>query len=311
MKIKRVGTYITGFKYYKYMPHKPYKHDKPVKPDNTGKEGTADLGREITDEDTINKIKKFKIPPSYDNVVILNNKKILAYGYDSKGRKQVIYNSKHIEKQNEQKYDKIQRFDKHFIKIKKQVAKDLKSSDEKNKIIAIIITLILSCGFRIGNIKYEKQNKSYGITTLNYSHIKLLNDNTVSFDFIGKKGVRNQAICKNKYIYAYLSAKLDILASPECPECPECPEYIFKYNNRRITADDVNNYLMCKLKVNITTKDLRTWNANNLFNKYLHKYRNEKNPVKKALELTSFELHNTSNVCKKSYIDPKRLLKAL
>ena len=269
------------------------------------------MGSEITDEDTINKIKKFKIPPSYDNVVILNNKKILAYGYDSKGRKQVIYNSKHIEKQNEQKYDKIQRFDKHFLKIKKQVAKDLKSSDEKNKIIAIIITLILSCGFRIGNIKYEKQNKSYGITTLNYSHIKLLNDNTVSFDFIGKKGVRNQAICKNKYIYAYLSAKLDILAYPECPKCPECREYIFKYNNRRITADDVNNYLMCKLKVNITTKDLRTWNANNLFNKYLHKYRNEKNPVKKALELTSFELHNTSNVCKKSYIDPKRLLKAL
>jgi DNA topoisomerase-1 len=290
MKIKRVGTYIAGFKYYKYMPCK---------------EGKADVGSEITDEDTINKIKKFKIPPSYDNVVILNNKKILAYGYDSKGRKQVIYNSKHIEKQNEQKYDKIQRFDKHFLKIKKQVAKDLKSSDEKNKIIAIIITLILSCGFRIGNTKYEKQNKSYGITTLNYSHIKLLNDNTVSFDFIGKKGVRNQAICKNKYIYVYLSTKLDILA------CPECPEYIFKYNNRRITADDVNNYLMCKLNVNITTKDLRTWNANNLFNKYLHKYRNEKNPVKKALELTSFELHNTSNVCKKSYIDPKRLLKAL
>ena len=81
MKIKRVGTYITGFKYYKYMPHKPYKHDKPVKPDNTGKEGTADLGREITDEDTINKIKKFKIPPSYDNVVILNNKKYLVLYY--------------------------------------------------------------------------------------------------------------------------------------------------------------------------------------------------------------------------------------
>lgn len=307
MKIKRVGTYITGFKYYKYRSGRP---GKPGKPDNEGK---ADVEGEITDEDTINKIKKFKIPPSYDNVVILNNKKILAYGYDSKGRKQVIYNSKHIEKQNEQKYEKIQRFDKHFIKIKKQVAKDLKLSDEKNKIIAIIITLILSCGFRIGNIKYEKQNKSYGITTLNYSHIKLLNDNTVSFDFIGKKGVRNQAICKNKNIYSYLSEKLDILATPstETAECNKYSEYIFKYNNRRITANDVNNYLMCKLKVNITTKDLRTWNANNLFNKYLHKYRNEKNPVKKALELTSLELHNTSNVCKKSYIDPKRLLKAL
>lgn len=294
MKIKRLGTYITGFKYYKYK-------------------AGDDLGGEITDEDTINKIKKFKIPPSYDNVVILNNKKILAYGYDSKGRKQVIYNSKHIEKQNEQKYEKIARLDKHFIKIKKHIAKDLKSSNEKNKIIAIIITLILSCGFRIGNIKYEKQNKSYGITTLNYSHIKLLNNNTVSFDFIGKKRVRNQAICKNKYIYDYLSAKLDSVSSAATASASisECPEYIFKYNNRRITAEDVNNYLMCKLKVNITTKDLRTWNANNLFNKYLHKSRHEKNPVKKALELTSFELHNTSNVCKKSYIDPKLLLKVI
>ena len=298
MKIKRVGTYITGFKYYKYIS------------DKSDNKRNIDIGSEITDEDTINKIKKLKIPPSYDNVVILNNKKIIAYGYDSKGRKQVIYNSKHVEKQNEQKYEKIKKFDKHFIKIKKQVAKDLKSSDEKNKIIAIIITLILSCGFRIGNIKYEKQNKSYGITTLNYSHIKLLNDNTVSFDFIGKKGVRNQAICKNKYIYAYLSEKLNILTTTTT-STSESPEYIFKYNNRRITADDVNNYLMCKLKVNITTKDLRTWNANNLFNKYLHKYRNEKNPIKKALELTSFELHNTSTVCKKSYIDPTRLLKAI
>jgi len=297
MKIKRVGTYITGFKYYKYKAHK------------ADKEGD-DLGSEITDERIINKIKKFKIPPSYDNVVILNNKKIIAYGYDSKGRKQVIYNSKHIERQNEQKYEKIAKLDGHFIKIKKHVAKDLKLADEKNKIIAIIITLILSCGFRIGNIKYEKQNKSYGITTLNYSHIKLLNNNTVSFDFIGKKGVRNQAICNNKYIYDYLSAKLDTTETTATAENTECPEYIFKYNNRRITADDVNNYLMCKLKVNITTKDLRTWNANNLFNKYLRKSRNEKNPVKRALELTSFELHNTSNVCKKSYIDPKLLLQA-
>ena len=297
MKIKRVGTYITGFKYYKY------RSDKAGKVNKSDKE---DVGIEITDEDTINKIKKFKIPPSYDNVVILNNKKILAYGYDSKGRKQVIYNLKYIEKKNEKKYDKIEKYDKYFIKIKKQVAKDLKSSDEKNKIIAIIITLILSCGFRIGNLKYEKQNKSYGITTLNYSHIKLLNNNTISFDFIGKKGVHNHAICKNKYIYDYISEKVNIPVTAS-----ECPEYIFKYNNRRITADDVNNYLMRKLKVNITTKDLRTWNANNLFNKYLHKYRNEKKPVKKALELTSFELHNTSTVCKKSYIDPKRLLKAL
>ena len=46
------------------------------------------------------------------------------------------------------------------------------------------------------------------------------------------------------------------------------------------------------------------------FNKYLHKCKNEKNPIKRAIELTSQELHNTTNVCKKSYIDPKIIDKA-
>jgi DNA topoisomerase-1 len=283
MKIKRVGTYLTGFKYYNYN------------------------NEEIIDDIKITNIKKLKIPPCYNNVVILNNKKIVAYGYDSKGRKQIVYNTKYIEKQNEKKYDKIERYDKYFIKIKKHVSTDLKSSDEKNKIIAIIITLILTCGFRIGNKIYEKQNKSYGITTLNYSHIKLIQDNgsnCILFDFIGKKGVRNEAICKNKYIYEYLFKKINDINHKNAKD------YIFKYNNRRINADDVNSYLMDKLKVNITTKDLRTWNANYLFNKYLHKCKNEKNPIKRAIELTSQELHNTTNVCKKSYIDPKIIDKA-
>ena len=85
MKIKRVGTYLTGFKYYNYN------------------------NEEIIDDIKITNIKKLKIPPCYNNVVILNNKKIVAYGYDSKGRKQVVYNTKYIEKQNEKKYDKIER----------------------------------------------------------------------------------------------------------------------------------------------------------------------------------------------------------
>lgn len=45
MKIKRVGTYITGFKYYKYIS------------DKSDNKRNIDIGSEITDEDTINKIK--------------------------------------------------------------------------------------------------------------------------------------------------------------------------------------------------------------------------------------------------------------
>ena len=273
MKIKRIGTYITGFKYYKN-------------------------NIEISDGVLLEKIKKMKIPPAYDNVTIINNKKILAYGYDSKNRKQVIYNPKYIKEQTDKKYDKIEDFSKYFLKIKKCIAKDIKSSDEKTKIFAMIITLILSCGFRIGNKKYEKENNSHGITTLKLSHISIGNNN-IEFDFIGKKGVRNKSVCNNKYIYEYLSKKY---------EDYEKNAYIFTCNNTCINSVDVNNYLANKLGVNITTKDLRTWNANNLFTKYFNKFlkcKECKNPIKKAIELTAIQLHNTPTVCKNSYIDPK------
>jgi DNA topoisomerase-1 len=279
MKIKRIGTYITGFKYYKN-------------------------NIEISDGILLEKIKKMKIPPAYDNVTIINNKKILAYGYDSKNRKQVIYNPKYIKEQTDKKYDKIEDFGKYFLKIKKCIAKDIRSSDEKTKIIAMIITIILSCGFRIGNKKYEKENNSHGITTLKLSHISI-GDNNIEFDFIGKKGVRNKSVCNNKYIYEYLSKKYE--------DC-EKDAYIFTCNNTCINSVDVNNYLANKLGVNITTKDLRTWNANNLFSKFFNKSlecKECKNPVKKAIELTAMQLHNTPTVCKNSYIDPKIIESAM
>jgi DNA topoisomerase-1 len=287
MKIKRIGTYITGFKYYK-----------------------NDI--EISDGILLEKIKKMKIPPAYDNVTIINNKKILAYGYDSKNRKQVIYNPKYIKDRADKKYDKIEDFNKYFLKIKKCIAKDIRSSGEKTKIIAMIITLILSCGFRIGNKKYEKENNSHGITTLKFSHISICGSNgsngsngcNIEFDFIGKKGVRNKSVCNNKYIYQYLSKKCEDLKS----NSDIGDAYIFAHNDICINSVDVNNYLANKLGVNITTKDLRTWNANNLFTKFFNKLvdsKDCKNPIKRAIELTAIQLHNTPSVCKNSYIDPK------
>jgi DNA topoisomerase-1 len=287
MKIKRIGTYITGFKYYK-----------------------NDI--EISDGILLEKIKKMKIPPAYDNVTIINNNKILAYGYDSKNRKQVIYNPKYIKDRADKKYDKIEDFSKYFLKIKKCIAKDIRSSDEKTKIIAMIITIILSCGFRIGNKKYEKENNSHGITTLKFSHISICGSNgsnsrsrcNIEFDFIGKKGVRNKSVCNNKYIYQYLSKKCEDLKS----NSDIGDAYIFALNDTCINSVDVNNYLANKLGVNITTKDLRTWNANNLFTKFFNKLvdsKDCKNPIKRAIELTAIQLHNTPSVCKNSYIDPK------
>ena len=277
MWYKRVGNLEEGFKYY-------------------------NGGRQISKNNIIDRIKKLRIPPAYINVKVSKDKdsKILAYGFDNKNRKQVIYNPNYIKEQSDKKYDKILKLNSIFLKIKKNIYKDMKNSiDIKKKEISIIIYLIINCGFRIGNNKYAKENNSYGLTTLEFRHIKLVN-NKILIDFIGKKGVQNKSLCGNKLIYYYLLKK---------KKRNKNNERVFSYerDNRiiNITSIDVNNYLK-DISSEITAKDLRTWCANEFFIKFINdkKILKEKNPIKKAIKLVSERLHNTSAICKKNYIDP-------
>lgn len=323
-KITRLGTYKTGFKYYKNKI-------------------------EITNEDDIEKIRLLKIPPAYENVSILNNKKIIAFGYDSKNRKQVLYQPDFIAKQTAKKYDKISTSIKFFSKLKKKIATDLGSGsggsggDEKTLAIAVIITLILTCGFRIGNKKYEKDNNSVGLTTLKYKHLKFDNEKqgVLLIDFIGKKGVRNVAECDNKIIYEYMYNKyIKAAAATAATAATAKEDYVFCYDGAKvITSSDVNEYLRVissqysgkEAEPIITTKDLRTWNANTLFITYYNKLRKSRSrdsrkdakdaakdtlvssanlktinkDIKTAIEMVSAKLHNSYSICKKSYIDPK------
>lgn len=272
MKVQRIGTYKTGFKYF-------------------------NKNKEIIDEKQLDFFKSLKIPPAYDNVTIINGKKIIAYGYDSKNRKQVIYHPKFILSQNNIKFQKIKQSIKYFSRLKRKIKKDI-NRDVVDKIYAIIITLIIDCGFRIGNKKYEIDNNSYGLTTLKKKHI-FIENKFIKIDFIGKKNVRNVAICKNKEIYNFFFNRIKDIGDDE---------YIFKHNDKTVTSNDVNKYLYNfykKFNLKITTKDLRTLNANTLFMKFFKLNIDAKNPIKKSIEDTALKLHNTYAVCKKNYIDPE------
>jgi DNA topoisomerase-1 len=271
---KRCGNYKTGFHYI----------------DNITK-------KRISDANVINVIKDMKIPPNYMNVMINSfdkNKKILAYGYDSKGRKQVIYNVKYVMKKNKLKYDKMMHFEKNniFKKIVHDTRNNIKNkSDKKIKEICIIIYLIINCGFRIGNKKYRDENKSYGISTIKFKHIDV-NTNDIDIKFVGKKGVLNVSKCNHKEICEYLKGKKKIYGSED---------NVFE----NIESTDVNKYLR-KYDEKITSKDLRTWNANQMFILYINKNikDNVKNPIKKSIEYVACKLHNSYAICKKNYIDP-------
>jgi DNA topoisomerase-1 len=271
MRYERVGDYNIGFT---YMDIK-----KRVK---------------VSDEETLHWIKTLKIPPAYTKVCIENNRnaKILAYGYDTKNRKQYIYNPKFVNKMSTKKYSKILELNDVFKRIADHIQKDILSKDQRTKEIAIILYLIIYCGFRIGNKSYEKANGSYGISTIKFKHM-LFNKGILTFDFIGKKGVRNTGQCDNKHIYNYLRSKQKLLTNSDS---------VFE----NISSSDVNHFLK-QFHNDITSKDLRTWNANTLFIKYATEAAasSVKDPIKKAIEQVSIQLHNTVAVCKKNYIDPK------
>ena len=245
------------------------------------------------------------LPPAHDDVKINLNKKakVRAIGYDVKGRAQYTYNKKHIEKQSKSKFDHMINFGESYKKIFNRINRDLFDEDDsKNKQIASVLKLVIDCNFRIGNDKYSKENNSYGVTTLENRHIKV-NKDTITLDFIGKKGVRNTCKVKNKKLSKNLRTKKRTLNKND-----RIFTYRVKNKYYNIKSSDVNKYL--KKFGEFTAKNFRTWGANLEFIQQLLKYEKvdsenkRKKQINEALQKVADKLHNTRQVCKANYIDP-------
>jgi len=241
-------------------------------------------------------ISNLYIPPAYDNVKInINSKsKILAIGEDNKGRKQYIYHKNTIKNNSKDKFQKLINYGKIYPKIISKINKDSKQNENiKLKHIATIIKIIIDCNFRIGNKIYEKQNKSYGVTTLKKRHLTI-NKKRITIDFIGKKNIRNKCELTNKYI-------IDNLINFQKNKRNNSNIFSFKTDGsiKNVSSKDINDYL--QNFGNYTSRNMRTWNANIiLIKKLANNY-----SLKNSIDYVSKKLHNTPSVCKSNYLDPK------
>lgn len=266
-------------------------------------------GSKITDKTTLEYIKNLKIPPGYDKVKINLNKnaKLLATGYDVKGKKQYIYNEKWIKKRSTEKFCKMIEFSNVIPRIYRNTNKCLNSNSndyekERDKVISLIIRIIMECNFRIGNPIGKDVYNSFGVSTLQKQHIKFKNGKAI-IDFIGKKGVRNVCVLKDKKLNNVLKKIVDKTKKNKDP--------IFTAHNGNrpicITSNDVNEYL--KQYGDFTTKDFRTWFANIYFLDEMSKYKkipdtitHRKKYAREAIKKVAERLHHTVAVCKKKYI---------
>ena len=244
-------------------------------------------------------IKHVYIAPAYDNVKINLNKndKVLAIGTDEKGRKQYTYNPSYVQKANDNKYKKLIEFGNNYKCIINRINKDMISFDDsKKKQIAMILKMIDECNFRVGNERYTKENKSFGVCTLENQHVKVGKDSVV-VDFIGKEGVRNTCRVKNKRLIKNLRTRKKQLGKKD---------RIFSYRSNskyyNVSAGDVNRYL--KQFGEFSAKNFRTWTANTDLIKELQKpSQNNKKHLTESIKKVAKKMHHTPGICKKNYIN--------
>ena len=291
--------------------HLHYVHDtKPGIIRKPASEGGWDFfmpdGKLITDEKTIQRIRKLAIPPAYTDVWICKdpNGHLQAVGRDARGRKQYRYHPRWREIRDEAKYGKMLVFGRKLPDIRARVERDLaKPGLPREKVLAALVRLLERTLARIGNEEYARTNNSFGLTTLRERHAKV-HGNVVELDFRAKHGIQRHIELRDRKL-ANIIKKLQDIPGQE----------LFHYidedgESHTVGSDDVNAYLHDITGEEITAKDFRTWAATNLAALALREFEvfdseaKAKKNVLRAVEAVSGMLGNTPSICRKCYIHP-------
>jgi DNA topoisomerase-1 len=266
-------------------------------------------GDPVTDENTLERIRKLAIPPAYQDVWICNraNGHLQATGRDARGRKQYRYHPQFREVRESTKYEHMMEFARALPAIRTRLAEHMALRGlPREKVLATVVHLLETTLIRVGNDDYAKENKSYGLTTLRNLHVKV-DGSELRFQFKGKSGKTWRLQLKDKRIARIVRA---------CQELPG--QRLFQYKDedgeiREVTSADVNAYLKESTGRDITAKDFRTWAGTVMAALALQEFEafdtkaTQKKNLRDAIESVSSRLGNTPTICRKCYIHPEVL----
>ena len=262
-------------------------------------------GKTIGDEQRLLRIKRLAIPPAWTDVWICPSPSghIQATGRDARGRKQYRYHDRWRELRDENKFDRLAAFAKALPNIRRRIAKDLKLPGlPRRKVLATVVRLLERTFIRIGNEEYARENKSFGLTTMQDRHVMVKGDR-LRFRFRGKSGRAHEVDMTDRRIAKIVS---------KCQDLPgqDLFQYIDDGEVRDVASQDVNDYLREITNENFTAKDFRTWagtvlaaialNAQGEFETKKQAKANVKTAVCAVAEL----LGNTPAICRKCYVHP-------
>src|SRR5918911_2307225 len=149
-----------------------------------------DSGETVREERVLTRIESQKVPPAWEEARIARSPsaKVQAVGYDSAGRVQYLYHPRYREKKEREKFERILRFADQLPKMRRTTSEHLRHERlDREKVLAAMTRLVNVAYFRVGDERYAKKNKTYGIATLRRKHLTI-QGNTMIFEYRGKWG---------------------------------------------------------------------------------------------------------------------------
>jgi DNA topoisomerase-1 len=257
----------------------------------------------------LKRIASLAIPPAYRNVWISLQARghLQATGRDARGRKQYRYHPEWRQVRDSAKFDRMVAFGEALTKLRRKLRRDLGLPGlPREKVLAVVVSILDATRVLIGNSEYARDNKSFGLTTLRNRHVSFIRDGRAVLNFRGKGGVQHEVHIDDKRIAQIVR---------RCQEIPG--QHLFQYvsdDGQRCPIDSgqVNDYLREAMGEDFTAKDFRTWGATLHAITLLARTPLPEKPSERALKSEIAEvvkqvaakLRNTPAVCRKSYINP-------
>lgn len=263
-------------------------------------------GARVRDAETLKRIRSLVIPPAWRDVWISPDARshLQATGLDDRNRKQYRYHPHWREVRDAVKYDRMAAFAQALPAIRERTDRDLGLPGmPREKVLAAVVQLLESTRVRIGNEEYRRDNRSFGLTTLQDRHVEVVGSR-VRFKFKGKAGKKHDIEITNRRLARVIKR------SQEIPG-----QQLFQYldddgSRETVESGDVNQYLREISGGDFTAKDFRTWSGSVLAAAILSEVepaeseRERKKQVAAVVDRVAEQLGNTPTVCRKCYVHP-------
>jgi DNA topoisomerase-1 len=263
-------------------------------------------GRPITDEAALARIDALRIPPAWKDVWISprSNAKLQATGTDKAGRRQYLYHPEFRARQEQAKYDKLIRFAERLPDVRAAMSEHLDGEPLSFEWTAAVALRLINDGwFRVGNDRYARSYKTFGITTLRKGHVRV-RGSRITFRFRAK----HRILCHTVLVDSELAVAMKhLLALPG-------GRRLFRYERDgelyNLGARKLNEYIREHMGDEFTAKDFRTWGGTLVAAVELAEAEPaesataQKRVVAGAMRKVGERLGNTPAVARASYVSP-------